>query len=638
MNFENAGGQDAQWLSRGIPSMLMTGLAQARGLDIVSAQRLHEAARQKGLADLTSLQEMQAGDVARQAGAGAIVTGTIYKAGADIRIDARVEDLTSGRVLLAQSVRGTDVFALIDQLAAQIRTGVGLRDDPAIRRLADVSTASLEAFRQYSLGVEAYVNARDDDGNRALLEAVRIDPGFAEAYMHLAALAGFGGRLADRRAYLQTAARHADRLSESRRLLLNLQLAREENPEAAMHLLDELVAKFPETEQAYTIAGLLYGNEVRDRDKLLHIIGTGVTALPNSASNRNNYGYVLLEAGQYAESIRQFEKYVELAPREANPYDSLADAHLTSGSAVKAIETYSRGLPVDPGFSVSRIGLSWSYAVLGRYDEALAARTPLKIEEAYFASRVGRYSAAEKSIATGKRQAAEARNAPDQVMHDALAATLALELGDYARARRELLSAEKTIADDANPTRRNRLRVLIHLLNGLAELGAGQTAEARARLPLIRELYRPVVDEERFWYHTLEAEISFAQGDLNGASAAFARAEPGQRKPIRWSAGSPSLLASSFPFRDGAARVAMARGDIRGAIQIYRRLLTYDANSKFIAAYEPRYVLAIARLLEKSGDHAAALREYERFLEFWKSADPGLPELGEARRAVARLR
>jgi hypothetical protein len=32
------------------------------------------------------------------------------------------------------------------------------------------------------------------------------------------------------------------------------------------------------------------------------------------------------------------------------------------------------------------------------------------------------------------------------------------------------------------------------------------------------------------------------------------------------------------------------------------------------------------------------LKEYERFLEFWKNADNDLPELPEAKRAIARLR
>jgi hypothetical protein len=53
---------------------------------------------------------------------------------------------------------------------------------------------------------------------------------------------------------------------------------------------------------------------------------------------------------------------------------------------------------------------------------------------------------------------------------------------------------------------------------------------------------------------------------------------------------------------------------------------------------EPRYILEIARLLEKTGDKNAAVMEYGRFLDLWKHADPDLPELAEARRAVARLR
>jgi len=48
-------------------------------------------------------------------------------------------------------------------------------------------------------------------------------------------------------------------------------------------------------------------------------------------------------------------------------------------------------------------------------------------------------------------------------------------------------------------------------------------------------------------------------------------------------------------------------------------------------------VLELASLLEKTGDRTGALKEYERFLDLWKQADPGLPELAEARRAVDRL-
>jgi serine/threonine protein kinase len=50
---------------------------------------------------------------------------------------------------------------------------------------------------------------------------------------------------------------------------------------------------------------------------------------------------------------------------------------------------------------------------------------------------------------------------------------------------------------------------------------------------------------------------------------------------------------------------------------------------------EPRFVLQLARLLEKSGDRVGAAREYARFLELWRNADAGLPEVAEAREKTA---
>jgi hypothetical protein len=71
------------------------------------------------------------------------------------------------------------------------------------------------------------------------------------------------------------------------------------------------------------------------------------------------------------------------------------------------------------------------------------------------------------------------------------------------------------------------------------------------------------------------------------------------------------------------------------AIEIYRRLLGKGPDEKYLALYEPRYVLQLARLLEQSGDRHAALNEYRRFLDLWSHADSNLPELAEARRALA---
>jgi hypothetical protein len=48
-------------------------------------------------------------------------------------------------------------------------------------------------------------------------------------------------------------------------------------------------------------------------------------------------------------------------------------------------------------------------------------------------------------------------------------------------------------------------------------------------------------------------------------------------------------LGNNLPFRDGLARVAVAKGDRAGAIEIYRRLNQPDVTAKFTAVFDPRY-------------------------------------------------
>jgi hypothetical protein len=50
---------------------------------------------------------------------------------------------------------------------------------------------------------------------------------------------------------------------------------------------------------------------------------------------------------------------------------------------------------------------------------------------------------------------------------------------------------------------------------------------------------------------------------------------------------------------------------------------------------EPLHIFELARLLAQQGDKAGVRVEYARFLELWAKADPGLPELMEAKQALA---
>jgi tetratricopeptide (TPR) repeat protein len=647
MPFDNlGGGQDMAWLSKGVPSMLLTGLAQTRGLDIVSGQRLEEVIKQMGAGSLETLGRNKIADVALRAGAGAIVVGGISRAGSEIRIDAQLEDLASGRVLVAESVRGTDLFVLVDQLAAQIRDGIGFRDATGIRKVSDVSTTSLDAFRLYSQGVDALFNTRMDDAQKLLERAVAIDPTFADAYLQLADASNFRGFFGLRQVYLRKAAEHADRLGERQRLILEAMSARAAGDSAtAARTIDELIEKFPDTDQAYANAASLYApvtGLVDDPEKLLTTSAAGAAALPKSMVTRNVYAYSLLGAGRYEEALAEFEAYVRLAPREPNPFDSLGEAYLVMGAPERAVESYSRALTIDPAFAGSHIGRAWSLASLGRYDDAILEGPPQYLlanwlsVRALVLSRVGRYREAGRAMEAGRREAENSENAEEQGNLFLMSSLLAIEREEYERALQDCVSAERIFA--SLPEKRKRVSlVLVHLMNGIAHARAGRVDQARVHLAMQGRLFNSAVEPENWWHNALEGEIALAAGDLEKAASAFSAGQPSKKMWFSAFYSNLSILANNLISRDGLARVATARGDRTRAIRIYRQLLSYGPDQKWVSVFEPRYVLEIARLLDRSGNKEAALKDYERFLDFWKRADSDSPELSEARRAVERL-
>ncbi|HEX9724552.1 MAG TPA: tetratricopeptide repeat protein, partial [Vicinamibacteria bacterium] len=623
--------------------MLITDLAQTPGLDVVSSERIQKILKQIGQEDLEHIDKSLVDEVARRAGAGAVVVGSIFKSGSDVRIDVQVQDVSSGRILSADSVQGQDIFPLVDELTGRIRSSLQMGDSPADRPLADVTTPSLEAFQFFSDGLDARRNLRWEDARQFFEQAVVNDPSFAMAYAELVRVAQALGEPQLVEQYREKVLENIDRLPERQRLLVEARDAHryEGDQRKAIDLFEALLAQYPDEADAYPELLRLQSNQTDQ----LAVAERGVEAVPSSGQLRNDYAYQLLFAGRYAEAVRQFETYVELSPGEPNPQDSLAEAYLFTGQPEKAVEMYGQALQIDPSFGPSHAGRSWAFSAMGRYDEALTERERLRQMEkpsfspgtllfgdAFILSRLGRYEEAGGAIAEAQELD------EDEGLRVALLLLSALtshERGRYGEAVETVREAQALLAEVTLPLQRRYFSFMAPYLAGVAEARRGNLDAARAQLDAQAETYEPGAEPQRWLHGSLRGEIALAAGELAEAEAAFSGGEP-QFKMV-FSAGAPTvfLFVNQTPSRDGLGRVMKARGDLAGAIRFYRALLTPDMSSKWTAMLEPRLVLELARLLDASDDKESARTEYQRFLALWKNADEGLQELQEAREYLA---
>jgi hypothetical protein len=116
---ENETGAAATEVSQ-LPSLVTTELARSERLRVIGRRRLAELARRLAAgADSVAFEAT----AAREAGAGELVEGTLYRRPAGYRLDLRRVELPSGIVRGVASAEGQDAFEVVRRASAELAGG-----------------------------------------------------------------------------------------------------------------------------------------------------------------------------------------------------------------------------------------------------------------------------------------------------------------------------------------------------------------------------------------------------------------------------------------------------------------------------------------------------------------------------------
>ena len=630
-----------------ITTLMITGLAESKHLSLLPLDRIFQILRKMNQLDAGQHFSEMLDKIGSAENIEYFVLPSFFKMGEKLWISAIIRKAGAKEIVNSASVEGKneDLLALVQELNLKVRSiFVPFPEDTVgdyHQDLGKITTPSLEALGHYVVSERLYALDDYEGSIRSLEKAVTLDPQYGLAYW----------KLAENYDYLE-----------------NPDLAKK-NIEKALSLLDRVSLR-----DRYLIQGYAAYRLENAPVKAIESYKKLLTLYPNDEAGLSYLGSIYRNMEEWDAAVEQFETILKLNPRYMFSYQNLAFIYTAKGWYEKALALLqgSESLFPDVAFFPSQMALI--YLIQGKYDVAAVAvqktlaRAPndrdnleyqgiiehlrgdlksarqiydqLQKKEDRIVSLNGRISLGHLFLLQGEFR--QSRNEFQQGLEIALRLKMEDEeqelrwlLGylDFQGKRfPEAVETLKTIVKICqNSTRSYNLKSALHLL-GLAYLGMGRIEEAKNISRQLRSLIDKIGCPKymRYFYH-LQGKIALTESRPTEAIDDLEKALvllPHQR-------GRSDEHAF---YMDALAEAYERAGDLEKATETYQNILTLTTGRLRWGDIYARSRYRLGNLYRKKGSPAEAAAHFEAFLELWKNADSGLPEIDDAKKQMALLK
>ena len=344
------------WLNRGLTEMLTTNLAQVKGLDVLSTERILAEIQRLGKKEVKDLDPALAAEVARNTDADAFITGTLLRVGPkQLRLDVQVQDTRSGQILFSDKVEAADVqgiFSMVDAVTGRVAQHFMPATEMASNAptIEEMATSNVEAYRHYQLGVDLSRRFLIAEAVQEMEEAVRLDPQFALAYFRLAGGYAFMGDFRKAQELWPKIEQLQSRLPRENQLEFQAQQAAMAGDDAKeTQILESLLKEFPRADLARAqLANALFS--AGEEDRAMSLLKDGLQLDPKNDTFLNQFGYAQAVAGNLPAALQANDQYMAVRPNDANPWDTRGDILYLLNHDDEAVAAYRKTLELKPDF------------------------------------------------------------------------------------------------------------------------------------------------------------------------------------------------------------------------------------------------------------------------------------------------
>jgi serine/threonine protein kinase/Tfp pilus assembly protein PilF len=638
MYFENlVDREDKERLGEIVTNLLITGLSESKYLNVVSSQRLYDILKLLGKEGVKVIDKNDASQVATKAGAKWMLLGNILQVEPQVILTSQLVEVESGRVLSSERITGEPgekIFAIVDKLTVAVKKDLSLpaqAQKEETPKVADVTTHSPEAYRYYLEGVDYFYKVYYTEAEKSFRKALEYDSTFAMAYYWLAIIKTGG----EQKALVAKAVQYSDRVSQKEKYYIKcLEAGTSGNQMQEIKALEKIIEQYPDEKEAYFMLATVYQVQLRKYEQAIGCLNKAIAIDPLYKIAYNLLAYAYNDIGDFEKSIWAINKYISLAPDEANPYDTRADLYAYNGKLDQAIESYKKALEIKPDFYASLAKLGDMYLFKKEYTQADSCFKALSSSSEKLYRSSGRLYLSLIPLYQGKFEDAL------KILDDGIAADRMEQAEGAANAAKHLFKAqiyeEKRNMILALEEAETVIEILKKVESGdpvnrrdyyaylLAQSGKIKEAEE------IAQTLKKDIEEKNqtmmYQYWLASGRIEQIKGNTNIAVNYLEKVDKEAPTPL-------------FVVRVLLSEAYLGSGKIGEAVaELERALSRYDdsrVNSP-IWAVKAYYLLGLA--YEKSGWNAKAIEKYEEFLDIWKNADPGIPEVQDAKERLNKLR
>jgi len=592
-DFENRTGDSV--FDDALKQALAVQLGQSPFLNVLSDQKVSETLRMMG----RPTNERITGDVGRElclrTGSKALLGGTISSLGSHYLIDLNAAACSTGDTLAKEQAEATskeEVLKALSRASSDLRSKLG-ESLPSVQKFdvpMEATTSSLEALKNYSMGMTIRHKKGDAPSIPFLKRAIELDPSFPLAYSELAISYANLQQPSLALEYATKAYKLRDRVTEREKLSITA----------------------------------MYFSTTGELDKEAQTYELWTANYPRNPVPHANLGADYSMMGQYDKGLAEFHEALRLEPDNVNIYSSLGATYLYLNRLDEAQATFNQALArkLDDGglrqfmyylaflrgdVAQMKEQVAWGAGKPGDEDLLLSEQSDT---EAYY----GRLGKAREFSRRAVDSAVRADSKETAASWQVNAALREAELGNTAAAKRVV-----TAALALSPGRDVKVQAALTLAR------VGEVSRAKTLVEQLEKSYPTNTLLRLYWLPTLNAAIELSR---DNSSQALLSSE----------AAAPYELAGGLPlypaYVRGQAYLLSHNGTAAAAE--FQKLLDHRGTVQNFVTGSLAH-LQIGRAYVMSGDTTKAKAAYQDFLTLWKDADSDIPILKEAKAEYARL-